>query len=680
VTSDDARHRYPHLFTPLEIGPLTLPNRVVMGSMHTGLEDHPRRNDRLAEFYAERARGGVGLIVTGGISPNLTGTMGPGAGKLTNRREVERHREVTGAVHDNGGRIALQILHAGRYAIHPLAATASPSRSPITPFRARQMSVRQIHGTISAYARAAELARQAGYDGVEIMGSEGYLINQFLTERVNRRTDDWGGSAAARRRFPTEVVRAVRTAMGPDFPVLYRISLLDLVEQGQTWPETLALAGELERVGVSAFTGGIGWHEARVPTIASSVPRAAFTSLTRRLRESVTVPVIASNRITLPETAEEILARGDADLVSMARPFLADPHWVIKAATGKRDLINPCIGCNQACLDHTFARKTVSCLVNPRAAHETLLVPEPVTEPRRIAVVGAGPGGLAAATTLAERGHHVTLFEAAATIGGQFTLAARIPGKEEYAETVRYFGNRLDELGVRVELNHPATARELSAPEWDEVILATGVLPRPVSVPGADRPDVHRYDDVVSGRVTVGDRVAVIGAGGIGIDVCEFLTHPEGMPTPVPVRDWFREWGIDPQVTTEGGLVPAEPARSGRTVFLLRRSRGRMGTGLGRTTGWIHRATLKARGVTFWSGVDYTRIDDEGLHLTHEDTARVLDVDDVVICAGQEPNRSLYEELVGTGVRVRVIGGAEEAAELDAKRAIAQGTELGASL
>ncbi len=672
--------RYPHLLAPLDLGFTTLPNRVLMGSMHVGLEDRPKNLAKLAEFYAERARGGVGLIVTGGFAVNRTGWLLPLAGKLTTNGELARHRGITDAVHGFDGRIALQLLHAGRYAYHPMSASASKSKSPITPFTARAMSAREVRGTVDDFAQSAVLARRAGYDGIEIMGSEGYLINQFLAPRVNERTDEWGGSAENRRRFPVEIVRKVRDAVGPDFIVIYRMSLLDLVEGGQTWDEVVALAKDIEAAGATLINTGIGWHEARVPTIVTSVPRGAFTWATAKLRPEVSVPVIASNRINMPDPAEQILARGDADMVSMARPFLADPDWVRKAADDRGDEINTCIGCNQACLDHTFKHKVASCLVNPRAGHETELKLVPTRAGKRVAVIGAGPAGLAAATAAAGRGHTVELFEAGAEIGGQFQLARRIPGKEEFAETLRYYTRQLECNGVKVHLGHAVTATELTDGGWDEIVLATGVTPRIVDVPGADRPNVHTYTDVITGEARVGGRVAVIGAGGIGFDVSEYLTHAGAHGVPQEVAEWRREWGVGDPEQTRGGLVAAQPIPSPRQVYLLQRKTSKAGAGLGKTSGWVHRAALKGRGVETITGVTYELIDDAGVHITVGARGRVLEVDDVVVCAGQESRREVLDELRAAGVRAHVIGGADVAAELDAKRAIDQGTRLAATL
>ena len=674
---------YPNLLQPLDLGVTTLRNRVLMGSMHLGLEDDRHDLGKLAAFYAERAEGGVGLIVTGGFGINRTGWLLPLAGKMTSAAEVRRHEPVTRAAHDGGARIALQLLHAGRYSYHPLAVSASWGKSPISPFPARAMTGREIRGTIADYARSASLAREAGYDGVEVMGSEGYLINQFLAPRTNRRTDRWGGSPENRRRLATEVVAAVRDAMGPDGILIYRLSMLDLVRGGQSWEEVVALAEEVEQAGATIINTGIGWHEARIPTIVTSVPRGAFSWVTAKLRPHVGVPVVASNRINMPAVAEEILARGDADLVSMARPFLADADWVRKAEAGAPEDINTCIACNQACLDHVFQRTRATCLVNPRAGHETELVIEPAGTGRRVAVVGAGPAGLSAAITAADRGHDVVLFEAGDDIGGQFRLAQRIPGKEEFAETLRYYRRQVERTGVDLRLDTPVTAEELIAEGFDEVVVATGVRPRIPDIPGIDRPEVVRYDQVVSGEVEVGDHVAVIGAGGIGFDVCELLTHP-GIPgEPPDLEEWMAEWGVTDPDRARGGVADPQPVASVRTVHLLQRRTTRHGTDLGRTTGWVHRATLRARGVTMLGGVRYDRIDDEGLHVSlgkDHDEQRVLPVDHVVICAGQESVSGLHEALRAAGVASHLIGGAEQAREVDAKRAIEQGVRVAAAL
>lgn len=665
---------YPNLFTPLDLGFTTLPNRVVMGSMHTGNEDRARDFDKLAAYFAERARGGVGLMITGGFSPNRTGRLYPFAGKLDTRREARAHTAITQAVHDSGGRIALQLLHAGRYAYHPLSVSASAVRAPISRFRPRALSDRGVRRQIDAFARATALAREAGYDGVEVMGSEGYLVNQFLAPRTNRRADRWGGSPEHRRRFATEVVRRCREAAGPDFVLVYRLSLLDLVEDGQTWDEVVRLAQEVEQAGATIINTGVGWHEARVPTIVTSVPRAAFAGLTGRLRPHVGVPVVASNRINMPQVAEEVLARGDADLVSMARPFLADPDWVRKAETGRADEINTCIACNQACLDHTFSMKKASCLVNPRAGNETTLVLRPVRRAKRVAVVGAGPAGLAAATALAERGHAVELFEAEDDIGGQFAIARRIPGKEEFAETIRYYRRRIEVTGVGLRLSTRAGVEDLLG--FDEVVVATGVAPRVPAIPGIER--ALSYVDVVRHGAEVGERVAVIGAGGIGVDVSEFLTH-----RPLDLDGWRAEWGVADPALVRGGVVEPTPAAPARQVYLLQRKASRIGRDLGRTTGWVHRASLRAKGVEQLTGVNYERIDERGLHVTfgpRRERPRLLEVDAVVVCAGQEPVRDLVDALAGRGVVAHVIGGADVAAELDAKRAIDQGTRLAATL
>ncbi|UMP02509.1 NADPH-dependent 2,4-dienoyl-CoA reductase [Amycolatopsis sp. EV170708-02-1] len=669
---------YPNLLSPLDLGFTTLRNRVIMGSMHTGLEDKEAHFPQLAEYYAERARGGVGLIVTGGFAPNRTGWLLPLASKLSTRAEAKAHKQLTDPVHEAGGKIALQILHAGRYSYHPLSVSASGIKAPINPFKPRALSGYGVLRQIRAFADCAFLAKEAGYDGVEIMGSEGYFINQFLAERTNKRTDKWGGSAENRRRIAVEIVRRTREAVGEDFVIIYRLSMLDLVEGGQSWEDVVALAKEVEEAGATIINTGIGWHEARVPTIVTSVPRAAFTWVTGKLKPHVGIPVVTSNRINMPEVAEEALASGDADLVSMARPFLADPEWIRKAETGREDEINTCIACNQACLDHAFKRKLVSCMVNPRAGHETTLTLSPTRKTKRVAVVGAGPAGLAAATGLAERGHTVELFEADDEIGGQFGIARKIPGKEEFAETIRYYARRLEVTGVKVRLGTRVAAADLIGAGFDEVVLATGVTPRVPSLPGIDHPKVLSYVDVVRHGKPVGGKVAVIGAGGIGVDVSEFLTH-----TTSPALDldaWMAEWGVTDPERAAGGLTERKVEPSPRQVFLLQRKKSGIGAGLGKTSGWVHRAALKAKRVEQLTGVAYDRIDDDGLHITVGDKPRVLDVDTVVVCAGQEPVRDLVDDLRAAGLPVHLIGGADVAAELDAKRAIDQGTRLAAVL
>nr|WP_155602077.1 NADPH-dependent 2,4-dienoyl-CoA reductase [Aeromonas salmonicida] len=667
------------MLTPLDLGFTQLKNRVLMGSMHTGLEEEKGGFDKLAAFYAERARGGVGLIVTGGIAPNLRGRLVPHGSQLSFPWQVAKHKKVTQAVHQEGGKIALQILHAGRYAYHPFSLAPSALKAPISPFKPRAMSERQIRGTIRDFASTAQLARAAGYDGVEVMGSEGYLINQFICERTNKRTDGWGGSNENRMRFPVEIVRAIRERVGTDFIIIFRLSMLDLVEQGSTLEEVVALGKALEQVGVTLINTGIGWHEARIPTIATSVPRGAFSWVTAELKKHLTVPLITTNRINTPEVAERILAGGEADMVSMARPFLADPEFVIKAAENRADEINTCIACNQACLDHVFKQKRASCLVNPRACFETELTFGRVPQPKKLAVVGAGPAGLAFACYAAERGHQVSLFDQASEIGGQFNFAKQIPGKEEFHETLRYFARRLEKCGVELYLGQRQSAESLLGGGFDEVILATGIRPRTPNIPGIEHPKVLNYIDVLRDHKPVGQKVAVIGAGGIGFDVAEYLVEKKADSGTDGHRDhWLKEWGIDKQLGERGGLITPEIDAPERQIWLLQRKESKVGDGLGKTTGWIHRTVLKNRKVQMLSGVQYLGIDDEGLHIQIGEAKQCLPVDQVIICAGQEPLKELQAGLQAAGKPVHIIGGADVAAELDAKRAIRQGAELAA--
>ena len=673
--------KYPHLLAPLDLGFTRLKNRVLMGSMHTGLEEAPDGFERMAAYYAERAKGDVGLIVSGGVAPNEAGCVAPGAAKLTTAEEAEHHRVITRAVHGAGGKIVMQILHAGRYAFHEDLVSASAIKAPINFFKPRALDEKEIEDHINDYADCARLARQAGYDGVEIMGSEGYLINQFIVSKTNNRTDGWGGSFENRIRFPVEIVRHAREKAGSDFIIIYRLSMIDLVKKGSSWEQVVKLAAEIEKAGVTIINTGIGWHEARVPTIATAVPRAAFTWVTAKLKGQVSVPLVTSNRINTPEVAEGVLARGDADMISMARPFLADANFVKKASQDRADEINTCIGCNQACLDHIFLGKISSCLVNPRACHETELQYLPATKKKRIAVVGAGPAGLSCSTVAAERGHAVTLFEQNDTIGGQFNMANQIPGKEEFNETLRYYERQLVLTGVETRLNVNASARHLLEEKFDEVVLATGVAPRKPDIEGIDRPNVLSYVDVLLHKKPVGRRVAIIGAGGIGFDVAVYVTQ-QHLSTSLDRDAFLKEWGVDRDYENPGGLASSRPELPApeREVYLLQRKTGKIGETLGKTTGWIHRVTLKQRNVAMINGVTYNRIDERGLHITLKDAPRVLEVDTVIICAGQEPLRDLKTELESEGRAVHLIGGAEIAVELDAKRAIDQGARLAAKL
>ena len=667
---------YPHLFRPLTVGHLTLPNRVLMGSMHTNLEEAPNGFERLAAFYAERARAGVSLIVTGGIAPNAEGAVFQGANALTEESQVAEHRHVVDAVHAAGGHLCMQILHAGRYAYSPELVAPSALQAPINPFTPRALSSDEVEQQIADYVRCATLAQQAGYDGVEVMGSEGYLINQFICRRTNQRDDDWGGDFERRMRFPVEIVKRIRQAVGERFLLIFRLSMIDLVEEGSSWEEVVQLGQAIEAAGANVINTGIGWHEARVPTIVTSVPRAAFTEVTRRIRAALSIPLITTNRINMPEVAERVLAEGHADMVSMARPFLADPEWVRKAEAGLAKEINTCIACNQACLDHTFMGKLTSCLVNPRACHETEITLAPAQTPKQVAVVGGGPAGLATAVAAASRGHAVVLFERRSELGGQFNYARKIPGKEEFNETLRYFRVMLEKHAVDVRLNTEATVGALA--DFDEIVIATGVVPRELALPGADHPSVLSYADAIEQPERVGKRVAVIGAGGIGFDVSELLSH-EGHPT-MEVAAWCDEWGVDLAVGERGGLKAPQPPRSPRSIVMLQRKSSKPGKNLGKTTGWVHRASLKQRGVETLAGCEYVRIDDAGLHIRREGQEQVVEVDTIVVCAGQESVRDLISPLAQAGSRVHVIGGADEAAELDAKRAIDQGTRLAASL
>lgn len=673
---------YPHLLEPLDLGFTTLRNRTLMGSMHTGLEEKPNGFERMAAYFAERARGGVGLMVTGGIGPNVEGGVYSGAAKLSTPEEAEKHKIVTRAVHEAGGKICMQILHAGRYAYSPKSVAPSAIQAPINPFKPHELDEEGIEKQIQDFVTCSTLAQVAGYDGVEIMGSEGYFINQFLAAHTNQRTDRWGGSYENRMRLAIEVVSRVRQAVGSNFIIIYRLSMLDLVEGGSTWDEIVLLAKAIEKAGATIINTGIGWHEARIPTIATKVPRAAFSKVTAKLKGEVSIPLITTNRINTPEVAEQVLAEGDADMVSMARPFLADPEFVNKAAAGRSDEINTCIGCNQACLDHTFGGKLTSCLVNPRACHETELNYIPTTQVKKIAVVGAGPAGLSAATVAAQRGHSVTLFDSAAVIGGQFNVAKLVPGKEEFFETLRYFKRKLETTGVDLRLNTRVSVDDLLKGGFDEIILATGIAPRTPAIPGVEHAKVISYLDAILQRKPVGKTVAVIGAGGIGFDVSEFITH-QGEATSLNREAFWKEWGIDTQLTARGGVagIKAEVHAPARQVYLLQRKKSKVGDGLGKTTGWIHRTGLKNKHVQMLNSVEYLKIDDAGLHIRiGEGEPQLLAVDTVIICAGQDPLRELQAGLEAGGQKVSLIGGADVASELDAKRAIDQGSRLAAAL
>ena len=673
--------KYPHIFEPLDLGFTTLKNRILMGSMHTGLEEVKNGLERISAYYAERARGGVGLIITGGISPNIQGWTGPFSARMSSIKHSKAHQKITKAVHDEGGKICMQILHTGRYGYHPFNVAPSKIKAPINPFKPFKLKKSGINRTIRDFVSCAKLSKLAGYDGVEIMGSEGYLINQFITKHTNKRKDEWGGSYANRIRLPITIVKSVREAVGNDFIIIYRLSMLDLIEKGSTWEEVVQLGKEIEKAGATIINTGIGWHEARIPTIATSVPRAAFTWVTKKMKKEVSIPLITSNRINMPETAEEVLARGDADMISMARPFLADPEWVNKAEQQKSDEINTCIACNQACLDHVFKRKVASCLVNPRACHETEFNYNKALISKKIAVIGAGPAGLAAATIAAQRGHQVTLFDADKEVGGQFNIAKLIPGKEEFYETIRYFKKQIELHNVEVKLNTIVTEVDINTSDFEEVIIATGIKPRTPNIKGIDHEKVLSYLDVLKYKKPVGQRVAIIGAGGIGFDVSEYLLH-EGNSSSLDLDKWLKEWGIDKSIEARGGIEGVQPIIqfSERKIFMLKRSKGKFGKNLGKTTGWIHRTNLKKQQVQFINEVQYNKINSQGLYYTQYGKPKLLEVDTIIICAGQTPLKTLFEAIQNSGKKVHIIGGADAAFELDAKRAIDQGIRLAAKL
>ncbi|WP_025820413.1 NADPH-dependent 2,4-dienoyl-CoA reductase [Shewanella marina] len=669
---------YPHLLAPLDLGFTQLKNRVLMGSMHTGLEEEKNGFDKLAQFYKERAEGGVGMIVTGGVAPNFRGRLTPGACQLSFPWQVAKHRKMTDVVHQAGAKICLQILHSGRYGYHPFSVSASDIKSPISPFKPRAMSLRQIKKTVKDYAASALLARKAGYDGVEVMGSEGYLINQFICTHSNQRQDEYGGSLENRCRFALDIINAIRAKVGTEFIIIFRLSMLDLIEKGSTWDEVVQLAKWLEEAGVTIINTGIGWHEARIPTIVTSVPRAAFAWVTEKLKKEVSIPLIATNRINTPDIAENIIASGQADMVSMARPFLAEPQFVNKAANNEAHLINTCIGCNQACLDHTFSLKRATCLVNPRACYETELNFGQTPRPKRIAVMGAGPAGMAFSVYAAKRGHDVVLYEAKSEVGGQFNFARQVPGKEEFDETIRYFLNQIELANVDLRLNTRLTPDIIEKEQFDEVVIAAGVIPRALDLPGFDDAKVVNYQQVLNKEVEIGNKVALIGAGGIGFDMAHYLAEQHS--STIDPQQWYKQWGIDTQYQHAGGLMPAEQHQPEREITLMQRKSSKMGKGLGKTSGWVHRSVLKQHQVNMLTGVSYIKFDEQGLHIEIEGKPQLLEVDNVVLCAGQESNREWVDAMQKTGLPVHLIGGVDVAAELDAKRAIRQGAILASEI